>query len=66
MIVQHEAGTTRTIFDSGFAAARPAEHMPNVDRRPAAGAGAVAGQQELLLGDDLVEPGRHRYTPPGT
>ena len=44
---------------------QPAEHVPNVDRRPAARAGAVPGQQELVLRHDLVQPGRHRYTPSG-
>ena len=60
MIVQHEAGMTRTVFDPGDAAARAAEHVADVDRGPAAGAGGVAGQEEALLGDDLVEPGGHR------
>ena len=66
MIVQHEAGITSTICDSGAAAAKSAEHVPDVDRRPAPGAGAVAGQEELLLGYDLVQPGGHHDTPSGT
>ena len=66
MIVQHEAGITITIFESGPRRGQPAEHVTNVDRRPAARAGAVPRQQELVLRHDLVQPGRHRYTPSGT
>ncbi len=66
MIVQHEAGITRTIFDSGARCGQAVEHVPDVDRGPAAGAGGVAGKQELLLGDDLVEPDGHLATPSGT
>ena len=64
MIVQHEAGITRTIVAVGRGGGERAEEVAHVDRRPAAGAGGVAGEEEGLLVDDLVEPDGHGHAPP--
>ena len=64
MIVQHEAGITRTMSRSGSGGGERAEEVAHVDRRPAAGAGGVAGEDERLLVDDVVEPDGHGYAPP--
>jgi len=49
-----------------FRSGESAEHVPHADGRSAACAGAVAGKEELLLRDDLLEPGGRHYIPTGT
>ena len=66
MIVQHDGRDHEDDLRLRLRRGEAAEHVPDVDRGSAARAGAVAGKEELLLGDDLVEPGGHRYTPSGT
>ena len=62
MIDQQEAGIDEDDLAVRARGRERAEEVAHVDRRPAAGARGVAGEDQRLLVDDVVEPDGHGYS----